>query len=57
MIYKLCAVCQRYFTGELNGAYVCPQCASAQQAAVTAPAPEVLDQNPPPHRPATPQAA
>ncbi len=35
MIYKLCAVCQKYFAGELDGAYVCPACRA--QGAVAAP--------------------
>ncbi|MGH9534748.1 MAG: hypothetical protein ACRD2E_07820 [Terriglobales bacterium] len=26
MIYKLCAVCQKYFAGELDGSYICPDC-------------------------------
>ena len=26
MIYKLCAVCSRYFQGEMNGNYTCPEC-------------------------------
>lgn len=26
MIYKLCAVCSRYFQGEMNGDYTCPEC-------------------------------
>lgn len=33
MVYKLCAVCQKYFAGELNGSYVCPECRVRQQPA------------------------
>lgn len=33
MVYKLCAVCQRYFSGELNGSYICPDCRARQQSA------------------------
>lgn len=57
MIYKLCAVCQRYFVGELNGSYICPQCRDHQQAAVAAPAPEVMAASPAPHPPAPSRAA
>lgn len=32
MVYKLCADCQRYFAGELNGSYVCPDCRARQQS-------------------------
>lgn len=34
MVYKLCAVCGRYFTGELNGDYHCTACAPSQGEAV-----------------------
>lgn len=37
MIYKLCAVCQRYFVGELNGSYVCPHCRDREEQVAAAP--------------------
>lgn len=36
MIYKLCAVCSRYFQGQMNGDYTCPEC-TAQGLAVSRP--------------------
>lgn len=58
MIYKLCAVCQHYFVGELNGSYVCPGCRDTQQASASAPpAAEVLSPAPTVHTPAPPRAA
>ncbi len=26
MINKLCAMCGVYFSGQLNGSYICPEC-------------------------------
>jgi DNA-directed RNA polymerase subunit RPC12/RpoP len=30
MVNKLCAICGRYFEGELNGNYACPDCQDRQ---------------------------
>lgn len=38
MVYKLCAVCQKYFAGELNGSYICPGCRVRQQPQPAVPA-------------------
>lgn len=56
MIYKLCAVCQRYFVGELNGSYVCPQCRDSRQGVASAP-PRVFQPAPPPRTPTPSRAA
>ncbi|MGH9534746.1 MAG: hypothetical protein ACRD2E_07810 [Terriglobales bacterium] len=36
MIYKLCAVCQKYFAGELDGSYTCPDCRAREPYARSA---------------------
>lgn len=32
MVNKQCVACQQYFRGELNGDYLCPDCAAAGRA-------------------------
>lgn len=43
MVTKQCAFCGRYFTGELNGDYVCSSCTQGGMAAAKRPLSQLDD--------------